>query len=106
MKLSWSPKQIALSAPLDAGQVRLQFHARSLRLQAHARTWLMLLACALLSALARALGMGYPGNIVATWAGGCCYARAALYLVRGHCHRLLARRRNEGAEAGDLTLSQ
>lgn len=106
MKLSWSLKQIALPAPLDAGRVRLQFHARSLRLQAHARTWLILLACALLSALARALGMGYPGNIVATWAGGCCYARAALYLVRGHCHRLLARRRNEGAEAGDLTLSQ
>ncbi|BEV17283.1 hypothetical protein HBDW_40710 [Herbaspirillum sp. DW155] len=99
MKRYWSLRQIPAFPGLDRRPYLARWHAVSLRLQRHGQAWLGLLACALLAALGRALGLGHPGSIVTALAGAQCYCHVYLHMARRHCRRLLIR--SDGAEVND-----
>lgn len=103
MKLYWSLKQIPEFSGLDRRQRLARWQAVSLRLHRHWQTWLGLLACALLSALGRSLGLGYPGTIVTALAGAQCYCQACIYIARRHYRDLLARGGNNEVDEGTET---
>lgn len=106
MKRYWSLKQIPEFSSLDRRQCLARWHVVSLHLHRHGQAWLGLLACALLSALGRALGLGHPGTLVTALAAMQCYCQACIYIVHRHYRRLLTRGVNAEANDADRTALQ
>lgn len=106
MKRNWSLNHFPERTALGRAPRLARLQAISSRWQRHGQAGLTLLACALLSALGRALGLGHPAGLVTACAVVQCYCQVYLYLARRRCRRLFMRKGNDHAQGADVTVVQ
>ncbi|WP_413457838.1 hypothetical protein [Herbaspirillum huttiense] len=106
MKRNWSLKHFPERTALGRALRPASWQAVSSRWHRHGQAGLTLVACALLSALGRALDLGHPAGLVTACAVVHCYCQVYLYLARRRCRRLFMRKGNDHAQGTDVTAIQ